>query len=440
MQNYKEFFKNKKITVMGLGLLGGVGDIRFLAEAGADIIVTDLKNTNELKPSLNALKKFKNINYTLGKHEFKDFKNRDLIIRAPGTPLDSPYIIEAHKNNIPITMWAALFSQFAERIGAMVVGVTGTRGKTTVATLINEILLTAGKKVIFGGNVQGTSILSNLPKLTPDVIVVLELDSWKLQGFDDLKISPNISVFGTFLPDHLNYYKGDMKKYFNDKANIFKYQKKEDTLIIGKQALSFVKKWAGKAKSKIILSKDRLPKGWKFNLPGLHNEYNAMLSVEVARKIGIKDNVIKKAIQNFKGVSGRLEFVREVKGVKYYNDTTATTPEATIAALRALGKKHNIILIAGGSDKGLKMGNLIKEMPKYCKKVVLLSGSGTERMKNKIKNVIEVNSMKRAIEIAKIFAKSGDIILLSPAFASFGMFQNEYDRGDQFMKIIKNLK
>jgi UDP-N-acetylmuramoylalanine--D-glutamate ligase len=441
--NYKKFFKNKKITVMGLGLLGGIGDIRFLAEAGANLIVTDLKNKKELKPSLNALKKFKNIHYTLGNHDFRDFKNRDLIIKAPSTPLDSLYIKEARENKIKITMWAALFSEFAMKAGAKVVGITGTRGKTTTTILISEILRKAGKKVISGGNVQGTSLLLNLNKLTPNTFVVLELDSWKLQGFNDLKISPNISVFTNFLPDHLNYYKKNMKKYFADKANIFKYQNGNDLLIVGKQTIPFIKKWGGKIKSKIIVPKERLPKDWKFNLPGVHNEYNAMLAVEVARKIGIKDTIIKKALKNFKGVPGRLEFIREIRGVKYYNDTTATTPEATLVALQSLSqdpKGKNIILICGGSDKGLNMNKLIKEMPKYCKEIILLHGTGTDSVKNKIKKYIEVNNMKKAVAKAKEFAKAGDIVLLSPAFASFGMFQNEYDRGDQFMKIVKGLK
>ncbi len=198
----------------------------------------------------------------------------------------------------------------------------------------------------------------------------------------------------------------------------------------------------------MIVPDERLPKGWKFNLPGLHNEYNAMLAVEVAHKIGIKDSIIRKALENFKSVSGRLEFIREIKGIKIYNDTTATTPEATIVALEALGnlpkqgfgKKKILYLYAGGSDKGLKMGNLIKEMQKYCKKVILLSGSGTERIKNKIQNAIVVDSIKKAVEKAQESAIKGDIILLSPAFASFGMFNNEYDRGDQFMKIVKGLK
>ena len=440
MHNYKEFFKNKKITVMGLGLLGGVGDIRFLAEAGADLVVTDLKTEKELKSSLDVLKKFTNIRYTLGHHDFRDFKNKDLIIKAPSTPLDSLYIKEARENKIPITMWAALFSEFAMKAGTKIVGITGTRGKTTTTILISEILHKAGKKVISGGNVQGTSLLSSLVKLTPNTFVVLELDSWKLQGFNDTKISPNISVFTNFLPDHLNYYKGNMKKYFLDKTYIFKNQKEEDILILSKQSLSFIKKWGGKIKSKIIIPKERLPKGWQINLPGLHNEHNVMLAVEVARQLGIKDSTTKKTLKNFKSIEGRLQLLIEIKSVKYYNDTTATTPEATIVALKTLGKKKNIILIAGGADKNLNMDELIVQIPKYCKKVVLLSGSGTSRIKNKIKNMVEVNSMKRAVVVAKTFAKSGDIILLSPAFASFGMFNNEYDRGDQFMKIVKGLK
>ncbi len=165
-----------------------------------------------------------------------------------------------------------------------------------------------------------------------------------------------------------------------------------------------------------------------------------MIAVEVARKLEVKDAIIKPAVANFKGVPGRLEFVKSVKGVKYYNDTNATTPEATVAALKALGKNKNIILISGGHDKGLEMNSLLKEIPKYCKSVVLLAGSGTERVKSKIKNYIEVESMKKAVAEAKSLARKGDIMLLSPAFASFGMFKNEYDRGDQFNKIVKGLR
>ena len=436
----KSFFKDKKITVIGLGLLGGVSEIKFLAEMGADLIVTDLKSKKELKSSLDILKKFKNIKYTIAHHDFKDFQNRDLIVKAPTTPLESPYIALARKNGIPVVMWAALFSKFAKESGAKIVGVTGTRGKTTTTEMIAHIIRKAHKRIILGGNIKGSSLFANLSKITKDAIVVLELDSWKLQGFGDLKISPDISVFVTFFPDHMNYYGGNMKKYFDDKANIFKHHKKGDVLIVGSQVLPFMKKWAPKITNSILIQDGRISKNLKLQIPGEHNLYNASLASIVARKLGFKDAFIKKSLEDFKGVPGRLEFIRELKGVKYYNDTTATTPEATIAALSALGKNRNLILIAGGADKELKMGTLVKEMKRYCKKVLLLSGTGTNNIKDKVKNAIVIDSLKRAVHKARYISKPGDTVILSPAFASFGMFKNEYDRGDQFIKIVKGLR
>jgi UDP-N-acetylmuramoylalanine--D-glutamate ligase len=447
---YKEFFKDKRITVMGLGLLGGVGDIAFLAESGADLIVTDLKSKKELEPSLKILRKFKNIKYTLGKHDTADFSNRDLIIKAPSTPLDSIYIKEAKENKIPITMWAALFSEFAMDVGVKVVGVTGTRGKTTTTVLITHILKSAHRKVIFGGNVQGTSMLPSLPKLTSDTVVVLELDSWKLQGFNDLKISPNISVFTNFLPDHMGYYNGDMKKYFADKANIFKYQNKNDILVAGKQVLPFIKKWGGKIKSKVMAPKDMLPTGWKFNLLGTHNEHNAMLAIAVARLLHIKDKEIKKALESFKGVSGRLEFIGIINSIKIYNDNNSTTPDATIAGLRAVGDKkvRKVVLIIGGDNKFLDMSGLLKEIPKFCSKVILFKERGTDLIRDKVFefkkkgiDVYEEEGLQNTVRRAFTIAKKGETILYSPAFFSFGKyFKNEYDRGDQFIKIVKSLK
>jgi len=437
MINFKQFFYNKKITIMGLGLLGrGVGDAIFLAECGAKLTITDLKSSVILKPSLEKLRKFKNIKFVLGKHRLEDFQNSNLILKAAGVPLDSIYIKEAKKNKIPIEMSATLFVKLSR---IYTIAVTGTRGKSTVTHLIAHILKYAGKKIILGGNVRGISNLQLLKKVKNEEVAILELDSWQLQGFGDNKISPNIAVFTTFFPDHMVYYKNSMKKYFTDKINIFKYQKSGDTLIVGKQTLPFIKKWGGKIRSKIILSKTELPKGWGFGIAGEHNIANASLAVEVARILGIKDAVIKKALKNFKGVEGRMQLLKEIKGVKYYNDTTATTPEATIAALKTLGQKKNIILIAGGADKNLNMSDLLKEIPKYCKKVILLSGTGTERVKNKIKGYVEVNSLKKAVTSGMMLSSRGDIVLLSPAFASFNMFDNEYDRGDQFTKIVKNL-
>lgn len=466
MNNYKDFFKNKfknkRITVMGLGLLGrGVGDAMFLAECGAKLTITDLKTKEQLKESLKKLKKlkkFKNIKYVLGEHRLEDFRNCDFILKAAGVPLDSIYIKEAKKNNVPIEMSASIFCKLAS---IPIITVTGTRGKSSVTHLIAHILKFAGKKIILGGNVRGVSNLQLLKQIKNASLAVLELDSWQLQGFGDSKISPNISVFTTFFEDHLNYYGLAMlttskaiERYFSDKANIFKYQKKGDVLIVGRQVLPFIKKWQKKnkekIKSKIIVSKERLSKDWKFNLPGLHNEYNAELAIEVARLLNISDMKIKKALATFTPLSGRLEFLRSINGIKIYNDNSSTTPHATIAALRALGnkKKRNVVLIIGGDKKFLDMSKLLLEIPKFCSKVVLFKEKGTDLIRAKVfkfnKKGIDVyeeeglsNTVKRAFSVAK----RGETILYSPAFSSFGKyFSNEYDRGDKFIKIVKSLE
>src|SRR3989344_4308864 len=191
MDDFKQYFQNKKITVMGLGLLGrGVGDAVFLVECGAKLTVTDLKPSIALRPSLQKLRKFKNIKYVLGKHKLKDFQTADLILKAAGVPLDSIYIKEAKKNKIPIEMSATLFVKLSS---IPIIAVTGTRGKSTVTHLIAHILKSVGKKGILGGNVRGVSNLQLLKQNAE--IAVLELDSWQLQGFGESKISPDVSIF-----------------------------------------------------------------------------------------------------------------------------------------------------------------------------------------------------------------------------------------------------
>lgn len=463
---------------MGLGLLGGaLNDAIFLAGCGAELTITDLKSKSELAPSLKKLSKFKNIKYVLGRHDLEDFKKADLILQPGNVPIDSIYLAEAKKNNIPIHESESLFMEYAEDI--KVVGVTGTRGKTTTTCLIYEILKSVfGRKVHLGGNVKGKSTLSLLKDIREGDLVVLELDSWCLHGFGDIGKSPQISVFTNLMSDHLNYYlKGSKdekeaeQKYFSDKSQIYLNQKKGDFLICGEK----IAKRIGKTRShpseiknqfhgarKIIAKKTDIPKDWKLKIKGEHNLENISYAVKVAEILGVPMSEIKKAVETFSGVEGRQEFLREYKGIKIYNDTTATTPDATIVALKALsdsrikiqdsgiiGKNHEsiimnpeskgIILIMGGADKNLDMSELIKEVPKYCKKVILLAGTGTEKLGGKIDGV-EVKSLKEGLLEALKWAKKGDILLLSPAFASFGMFKNEFDRGDQFTALIKALK
>jgi UDP-N-acetylmuramoylalanine--D-glutamate ligase len=432
----KGMFKDKRVTLMGLGLLGrGVGDAEFLAKEGAELIVTDLKSSSELKSSLTKLRKFRNISYTLGKHDFKDFEDRDFILKAAGVPLDSPYIAHARKKSIPIYMSTALLVSLTS---AKIVGITGTRGKTTVTYLLYEILRAHAKggknKIFLGGNIRGVSTLAELPKAKIGDLFVLELDSWQLQGFGDLNISPTVAAFTTFMPDHLNYYKGDLKSYFKDKANIFKYQKAGDTFVAG-SGITKLPKRALK-----VAGKD-LPPDIALTIPGEHNLLNAAIAYKTAREMGVPHIVIKKALEKFKGVPGRLERVKSFKGITFYNDTTATTPHALKVALEALGQNKNVVLIAGGSNKQIDLEILKSPLRNFCKKVILLPGTGTDLLLKKkyIDAPILVKNMKEAVKQALKVSVKGDTVLLSPGFASFGLFKNEYDRGDQFLAAVKKL-
>jgi len=439
IMNHCDYFKGKKITVMGLGLLGrGVGDTAFLSECGADLIVTDLKTENELRASLEELKGYQNIQYVLGGHRKEDFISRDFILKAAGVPLESEYVNEAVARNIPVEMSASLVAKLTE---ATIIGVTGTRGKSTVTQLIYHILKENGKDVHLAGNVRGISTLSVLEEAPKGSFVVMELDSWQLQGFGTSNISPHISVFTTFYPDHMNYYRSDMQTYFDDKSHIFMHQKKGDILITTKQSHISIDRY-----SKVVPNNEIIVKSFKTDNPSLlgdHNKENAGCAVEVARSLGISEEKIKKSVDTFEGVEGRLQFVKEVNSVKIYNDNNATSPEATIAALKAL--KKNIILILGGVDKELKMNKLIDVLPEYCKAVVLFKESGTDKIRDEVMalsglEVVEEDGLKNTVARAMSLAKSGDTMLYSPSFVSFGKhFKNEYDRNDQFMDIVENL-
>lgn len=459
MQDYKEQFKEKKITVMGLGILGrGLGYAKFLAECGADLIVTDIKTKEQLATSVKALSRFKNITYRLGEHRLEDFRGRDMIMKAAGVLLDSLYIREAKKNKIPIEMDVSLFAKCAP--GVKIVGITGTRGKSMTTALIYEILKqnekflkypsttlrTKKPSVFLGGNMRGIATLPLLKKAKEGDILVCELDSWQLQGFGDSKISPHISIFTSFMPDHMNYYGGSMKKYFSDKANIFKFQKKGDHLIIRPGMKKFIK--TSDTKAKLIVAK-----------PSDFQTENKECAIEVARLFKIPDEKINKTIKNFKGLEGRLQLIKTTKkGVKIYNDNNATTPEATIAGIQALsgvlhptelsptpgvGEKKKIVLICGGADKGLLLDNFVKVVNKHCKAVIMIPGTGTDRLLSSHKvegdKVHKVENLEKAIKEATKQSKKGDIILFSPAFASFGLFNNEYERNDLFIKLIKKI-
>jgi UDP-N-acetylmuramoylalanine--D-glutamate ligase len=463
-----EDLKGKKITIMGLGTLGGgIGTVRFLHAAGAKLTVTDLKSKEELKTSLEKISNLKNIEYVLGKHRPEDFMETDMVIKNPAAPWDNKYIKLALEKKIPVEVDSSLFFKLCKN---PIIGITGTKGKTTTASLLYNIFKEAGKNPIKIG-VDQISVIDKLSELKKDNVVIFELSSWRLSALGKYKLSPQTAVFVNIYQDHLNYYK-TMEKYILDKEYIFLNQKPNDICIINADS-EVLAKIIPEIKSGVIrFSHKKINRGRgvyihdesifvndgidekkvvdisKIKLKGEHNQDNIMAAVGAAYFQGIGVESIRRAILKFgKAPSQRLEFVREVGGVKYYNDTAATTPQSAIAGIRSF--EEPVILICGGSDKNLDMAELAQVIYSRVKGVIFLKGEGTQKLISEIRKVasvkegkdfVVVGSMKKALEMAKTVAEKGDVVLLSPGTASFGLFKNEFDRGDKFVAEVKNLK
>lgn len=433
---------------MGLGLLGrGVGDVTYLAEAGAELTVTDLKTEEELAESLEKLKAFPAIHYTLGEHSKADFENRDLILVAAGVPADSPYLTHAREAGARLVQSAALFAEITK---IPIIGVTGSRGKSTVTHMIHHVLsVVTGEPVILGGNIRGVSNLQLLREVKEDSLAVMELDSWQLQGWGWAEISPQISVFTNFIEEHLNYYLTEgrsreeaMQVYFEDKANIFKYQEDSGTFITTPEVFALAKQLRGVTLGQevVLVDLSMFPEDAHLATPGDHNRLNAALATEALKAVSLTEEEIFDALASFPGVEGRLQFLKEHNGIKIYNDNNATEPNATIAALKALHSEGepNIVLIAGGSDKQVALEPLVEEVAKHCKGVVLLAGAGTDKLLE-LMNAEVHDNMEEVVQAGLSLCTPGDVLLFSPAFASFGLFKNEYDRNDQFVRFVNLL-
>lgn len=433
---YEDFFKKKKVTVMGLGLLGrGVGDSRFLAEHCDEVIVTDKKTKDQLESSMKELESFPNMVFRLGEHRKEDFEKRDFIIKAAGVPYDSEYVLHAKENAVPVYMTAALVVSIITQTlpDVTVIGVTGTRGKSTVTQLIAHILRESGLSVRTGGNIRGLANLPLLDEIEDGDYLVLELDSWQLQGFGDMKISPNIAVFTSFMDDHMNYYKNDREAYFNDKANIYRNQEEHDVLIASPQAeIEILKR--DKNQPMLVASKRET----KMKMIGEHNQIAAGLACETALQCGLTDEEIDAAIATFKPVDGRLEDLGLFRRVRVFNDNNATTGDAVVVGIKAIeetfGKKP--IVITGGADKGLPKDEYELYLSEHTQEVVYLAGTGTDTVSLQKTHLFE--KLEDCIKEAFVLAKQGDIILFSPGFASFSKyFNNEYERNDLFVEEVK---
>lgn len=443
-----EWIAGKTITVMGLGVLGrGVNVAKFLLKNGVKkLLITDLKSNDQLQASIKELEKYNDrIEYVLGRHRVQDFVETDLVVKAAGVPKDNRYITAALAAKVPVKMdasWAC--SILGNKVKT--IGVTGTKGKSSVTHLIAHILEVAGIPFQLGGNVRGQATLPLLNKISDKDILLLELDSWQLQGFHDEQISPNIAVFTNFMPDHLNYYAG-MPDYFFDKSAIYRYQDKNDKLVLTKSSYEAMRLYDSEFKVKgstAVVKPSIMRKDWHFTQPGQHNRLNATQAYQVAKFLDISDEIIKEALETFPGVPGRLEFIDEINGVKFYNDTNATTPDATAASIQAIRQSvDRCVVICGGISKGFREFEvLIKALNSYVQKVILLPGGIADAIVDSLTtDYVMVSDMQSAVQQAYTIAieTGAQSVVMSPAGSSFGLFKNEYDRGDQFVKAVKDL-
>lgn len=439
-------FQEKKILVLGLGLHGGgTGTVRYLHKKGARITVTDLRSRSDLRPALRELERFKGIRYVLGRHREEDIRQAELIVKNPGIPEHSSYLALARKHRVPIITDLGIFFTLSP---ATIIGVTGTRGKSTTCFLIWKFLREKfGDRVFLGGNIR-KSVLEFLDDLRPGDVVVLELSSFQLADLAPLGKSPHIAVFTSIYRDHLNWHR-TMADYIKAKKVIFQFQKPTDYLFANPDAA--IKKIVAKAPSRVLFPK--IPRQFKKivddNL-GLHYESSVALACAVAGHFGVSAEKMKDILEKFRGLEGRGQEIARAGGVRFINDTTATTPDAAIAALRRftreLEKGRRLILVAGGQDKKLKFEEFARAIRMHADAVIFLPGTATDKIFLKVKSkkskisVAEAQSMKEAVAMARRAAQSGDIVLLSPGAASFGLFLNEFDRGDQFTNEVRKLQ
>ena len=458
-------FKNKRILVFGLGLHGGgVGTVTFLAKHGARITITDLRSRKELAPSIRTLSNIKGVRWVLGKHREKDFLSADIILKNPGIPPSSPYLQFSRDHDKPITSDMGIFFRLCP---ATIIGVTGTRGKSTTAYLIWLFLKTffqkkiRGRKrrIFLGGNIR-KSPLEFLGELTKDDIVVLELSSFQLHDLihdtwlsKNDRRSPQIAVITNIMRDHLNWH-GTMRAYIKAKRGIVRYQTPGD-IVIANGLDPAVRQMLKGVRSRVRFPK--LPPDWRNLIDeklGEHYQSSVALAVAVVRRFGAPVPLLKKAFAGFRGLEGRQEHIALIRGIHFVNDTTATVPEAAIAAIKRFREKagsRRLILIAGGSDKKLLFDEFAKIIARDVDVLILLPGTATKKIlkdtRYKIqdtdkKNVVvkRAKTIQEAVTIAYRNAKRGDWIVLSPGAASFGLFLNEFDRGEQFRREVKGLK
>lgn len=462
-------FKGARVTVMGLGLHGGgVASARFFASVGAEVTVTDLRDRATLEPSIRQLEGL-TLHYTLGAHRERDFSDADIVIKNPAVRADSPYLKLARRIETDIS----IFLRYSR---SPLIAVTGSKGKSSVASAIWYTLNTCGRKALLGGNIT-VSPLDFLDATADEVPVVLELSSWQLGDLRGRKLlKPNIAVLTAIYPDHLNSY-GTMESYVADKRVIYENQD-ASTWTVCCADQTWGRSFASETRGRVLWYSERnlttsvgaqarggwlesekpgeVPSGYgSFDalgtrellvpsdvaVQGLHQKKNLLAAAVALRAFGISSSEISLKLKAFPGIPHRLERVAEAEGITWFNDSAATIPDAAIAAIHSFSSP--VVLIAGGSDK-LSDFTTFAATCGELKAVILLAGSGTERMiplldANHVSYKGPFNTMKAAVKTAAACAAPGDVVLLSPGCASFGLFLHEFERGDSFKREVREL-
>lgn len=451
MSYWAEFcqdFQNKKVLIFGLGLQGGGVQVAntFLA-AGAQVRVSDQKSESELTASLKDLNPA--IQIQTGSHPPEDIEWADYVIKNPGVPYEHPLIQTALEQDKPVVGETALALTYLRDRS---IAVTGTRGKTTTAHLIAHLLQTGGVSNILAGNIPGRPLLAQLPNIDEQTWAVIEIPSFQVESLRYTKASAHIAIITSIYPDHLNRYP-DWSAYLQAKTDLFSYQKPGDIAIY--QADRDWSLWLENALATEVnfwpVTKDtirELRQQYSSPLPGDHNWENISLAIQAVQSFGLTPEVIQTALTTFKGVPFRLETIAVKQGITYINDTTATTPTALEKALEAYQDKK-IVLIAGGATKNLPLKpEFIRQLASQPAAIIFLQSTGQQEIQaafkeysvNPTKHLI-ADSLAQALQQASHSAQElgAEIVLLSPGFASFGMFINEFDRGDQFNELVRQL-
>lgn len=428
---FKQAFSNKKILLFGFGLLGGgEGSLGIFQTIPCEIVITDQKTEKELGAHFTKIDKKNVLRLTLGHHTHEDIDWADVIIKNPAVPTSNEFIEYALKKNKHVTTDAALYIKYSS---ATIVGITGTRGKTTTTLLTHHLLSTGlDRKVLLGGNIRDTGSLPLLQTETPDSIVVLELSSFALEGCHWEKVSPRISAITNLYPDHMNRH-ASMKEYAHEKSAIFEYQSSNDHIFLNSEN-EWTNNFASKVRSQLhLIHPEKIAETHFMPLLGNHNRWNAAFAISIAKTLGVSKQDIEKNIKTFKGAPFRQQNLGEIKGITFINDSTSTTPEAVMVALETFPKANFII---GGTTKFLDLSKLATALRNFEGKLFFLRGSGTTELLEKMQQKVQVyDTLEDTFTAAT--QNNPTQVVFSPGFTSFELFKNEFDRAEQFSQLVK---